>query len=238
MILRALLVLAAGYLLGTVPTGYLLVRWRTGGDVRQENSGRVGGTNVMRSAGFAAGLLTAIGDMAKAWLAVLLARWLLPEVAWAAVAAGLLAIIGHNYNLLLARRENGRLVLGGGAGGAPTVGAAVGLWAPSGLIIVPIAALILLLIGYASVATISVGLIATIIFAWRAVAGAGPAAYVLFGLGAEVLLLWSLRPNIRRLLAGQERLVGPRARRAERHLRAERRRNRETQSPSEHGATG
>jgi len=237
MVLRVLLVLAAGYFLGAVPTGYLLVRWRTGGDVRQENSGRVGGTNVMRSAGFAAGLMTAIGDMAKAWLAVVVARWLVPDLAWVHVVAGLLAILGHNYNLLLARREDGKLVLGGGAGGAPTVGAAVGLWAPSGLIIVPMAALVLLFIGYASVATMSVGLAATIIFAWRAAVGAGPSTYVLFGLGAEALLLWSLRPNIRRLLAGQERLIGPRARRAERRLRAEGEHPRESSSTTKHSPT-
>ncbi|MGA9533621.1 MAG: glycerol-3-phosphate acyltransferase [Anaerolineales bacterium] len=220
MALRVILALVGGYLLGCVPTGYLLVRWRTGGDVRQENSGRVGGTNVMRSAGFAAGLLTAIGDMAKAWVAVGLAQWLLPAVPLVHVGAGLLSIVGHNYNVLLARREDGRLVFGGGAGGAATVGAAIGLWAPAGLIIIPMAALVLLLRGYASVATMSVGLAAIAIFGWRGWAGMGPAAYVLFGVGAEILLLWSLRPNIRRLLAGQERVVGPRARRLEKRLRA------------------
>jgi glycerol-3-phosphate acyltransferase PlsY len=223
MPLRVILALVAGYLLGCIPTGYLLVRWRTGGDVREENSGRVGGTNVMRSAGFAAGLLTAIGDMAKAWLAVGLAQWLLPSVPFVHVAAGLLSIVGHNYNVMLIHRQQGRWLLGGGAGGAPTVGAAVGLWAPAGLIIVPLAALVLLLVGYASVATISVGLAAIAIFAWRGMAGTSPMPYVLLGVGAEIMLLWSLRPNIRRLLAGQERLIGLRARRAERRLEQARR---------------
>lgn len=230
MALRVMLTLVGGYLLGCVPTGYLLVRWRTGSDVREENSGRVGGTNVMRSAGFAAGLLTAIGDLAKGWLAVSLAQWLLPAVPIVHVIAGLLAIVGHNYNVLLARRQDGRLVFGGGAGGAPTVGGAVGLWAPAGLFIVPMAALVLLLIGYASVATISVGLAAIVTFAWRAWAGLGPLSYVWFGVGAEILLLWSLRPNIRRLLSGQERLIGPRAKRAERRLREARR----SHSPGAH----
>jgi glycerol-3-phosphate acyltransferase PlsY len=212
--------LAAAYLLGAFPTGYLLVRLRTGRDIRDENSGRVGGTNVMRSTGFAVGLTTAFADMAKSWLAVALARWLLPGLPLVHVCAGLLAIIGHNYNLLLIRRQGGRWRLNGGAGGAPTVGAAVGLWAPAGLVIVPLAALVLILTGYASIATMSVGLLALGILALRAWLGAGPWSYAWFGVGSEVLLLWSLRPNIRRLLAGHERMVGPRAGRREAKLRA------------------
>jgi glycerol-3-phosphate acyltransferase PlsY len=82
------------------------------------------------------------------------------------------------------------------------------------LFIVPIAALIWFGIGYASLATLSAALVAAVIFAIRAAAGSSPWAYVVYGLAAEVVLMWALRPNIRRLLNGTERMVGWRARRA------------------------
>src|SRR3989304_4876649 len=72
------LVLAIAYLIGSVPMGYILVRLFAGKDVREVGSGRTGGTNVMRAAGFGAGLLTAILDGLKAASSVWLAQRLLP----------------------------------------------------------------------------------------------------------------------------------------------------------------
>lgn len=207
-----LAILFIAYLLGSIPFGLLIVRLRTGKDIRQIESGRTGGTNVARAAGFWSGLATAILDLLKGAAAAWLARWLVPGNDWLAALAPLLAILGHNYSLFLAERAaSGQLRLRGGAGGAPAVGGALGLWAPSILIIIPLAVAILFGIGYASLATISVGVIATLIFAYRAWSGLSPWAYVLYGLLATAVLVWALRPNIARLLQGTERLVGWRA---------------------------
>jgi glycerol-3-phosphate acyltransferase PlsY len=73
-------------------------------------------------------------------------------------------------------------------------------------------ALILFGVGYASVATMSVALLSSLVFAYRAWIGASPWAYAVYGLLAEVVMIWALRPNIRRLIQGNERLVGWRAR--------------------------
>ena len=62
-------------------------------------------------------------------------------------------------------------------------------------------------LGIASVTTMAVALFATIIFAIRAVQGSMPWLYVLYGVLAELLLIWALRPNLQKLLAGQERVV-------------------------------
>jgi len=70
---------------------------------------------------------------------------------------------------------------------------------------------VLLLIGYASVATISVGVAATVVFLARAAVGAGPWGYVLFGPVVVLLLLVALKPNLERLHLGTERVVGLRA---------------------------
>lgn len=218
LIAKALFVLALAYLIGSIPFGLLVVRLRTGKDIRQVESGRTGGTNAMRAAGFWAGLTTAFLDIMKGALTVWLAQVALPGSPWVGVKqwvvilAPLLAVLGHNYSLfLLERKPEGGWRFRGGAGGAPTVGGAVGLWAPSLFIIIPIAALVFFLIGYASITTLSAALIATVVFAVRASMGLSPWTYVLYGLVAEIILVIALRPNIRRLLNGTERIVGLRA---------------------------
>jgi glycerol-3-phosphate acyltransferase PlsY len=196
------------YLIGSIPFGLLIVKLKTGKDIRQVESGRTGGTNALRAAGFWAGLLTALMDILKGAAVVWLARWLDPGDHLLHVIAPLAAILGHNHSIFLPDRdEQGRLVrLRGGAGGAPSVGGALGLWAPSVLIILPLGALVFFTFGYASITTLSVALFATLIFAVRAFLGQ-PWVDVLYGLAALLLLLWALRPNIRKLLAGKERVV-------------------------------
>lgn len=205
-------VILGSYLLGSVPLGFLIVKIMTGKDVRKVHSGRTGGTNVMRTAGFAAGLATAVGDVLKGACAVWIAKALTPDDAWLHAAAGILVILGHNYSIFLAERVDGRLKLRGGAGGAPSVGAAMGFWTPSVLIIVPIAVFMLFGVGYASLATITAALLEFGIFAVRAIWFQSPWEYVFFGLFAMTVLLWGLRPNIQRLLRGEERVIGWRAR--------------------------
>jgi len=211
--LLIILVVVASYLIGSIPSGVVIVKLVAGKDIRQVESGRTGGTNAFRAAGIWAGLGTALLDGLKGAVAVWLAKALLPADAWVHVLAGLAAILGHNYSVfILERDEQGRLRLRGGAGGAPTVGAAFGLWPVSILIIIPLGALVFYFIGYASVTTMSVPLFAALIFAYRAWNGFSPWEYVWFGILAEMILIWALRPNIRRLFNGTERLLGFRAR--------------------------
>jgi glycerol-3-phosphate acyltransferase PlsY len=205
-------VLVASYVLGAVPLGFLIVKIMTGKDVRKMHSGRTGGANVMRTAGYSAGLATGIGDILKGACAVWLAKAIAADDAWVHALAGIFVILGHNYSIFLAQRIEGKLKLRGGAGGAPSVGAAMGLWAPSILIIVPILVFMLFGVGYASLATLSVGLLEFGIFTVRAIWFQSQWEYILYGLFALAVLLWGLRPNIRRLLRGEERLIGWRAR--------------------------
>jgi acyl phosphate:glycerol-3-phosphate acyltransferase len=84
----------------------------------------------------------------------------------------------------------------------------MGLWSPAFFIIVPLGALVFFTLGYASVTTMSVALFAIILFAIRAALGIDPWIYVVYGIIAELLLIWALRPNIQKLMAGNERVVG------------------------------
>jgi len=185
----------------------LLVKMRTGKDLREIGSGRTGGTNAMRAAGYGIGLLTVLFDLLKASGAVWLARWM-GGGTWLEVLAPLCTILGHNYSIFLIHRgEDKKMRLHGGAGGTPTLGGAFGLWAPCLLYLLPMGALVFFGIGYASVATMSMGVFITVLFGVRAYLGLSPWQYLMYGVIAEGFLLWSLRPNIRRLLDGTERPV-------------------------------
>ena len=204
-------VVLLGYLLGSIPFGLIIVKLKTGKDIRQVESGRTGGTNAMRAAGFWAGVLTAFSDILKGTLAVWLASWLSPDNQWVHILTPIAAILGHNYSLYLPEfDENGRFKrLRGGAGGAPALGGAIGLWAPSVLIVLPLGALVFFTLGYASITTLSVAFFAILVFGIRLALGVPGAnwADVVYGLVAGALLTWALRPNIKKLFNGTERVV-------------------------------
>jgi glycerol-3-phosphate acyltransferase PlsY len=202
-------VLLLSYIIGAIPFGWLIVKLKTGQDIRVIESGRTGGTNAMRAAGFWAGILTALMDILKGATAVWIAKAILPDAHLLHALAPIAAIIGHNYSIFMPERsEQGRVVrLRGGAGGAPSVGGAFGLWGPSIFIIVPLGALVFFTLGIASITTMSVAFFAIVIFAIRAWLGLSSWLYVLYGVLAELLLIWALRPNLKKLFSGQERIV-------------------------------
>ena len=197
-----------GYILGSIPFGLLIVKLKTGKDLRTVESGRTGGTNAARAAGLGAGLLTALTDILKGAIAVWLVKAFDPTNDLIHILAPIGAILGHNYSIFLVERaENGKLKFRGGAGGATALGGAMGLWLPMFPIVFTIGALIWFTIGMASVVTLAVGLFVIIIFAVRASMGLLPSAYIWYGVIAELLLIWALRPNIQKLLAGNERVI-------------------------------
>jgi glycerol-3-phosphate acyltransferase PlsY len=202
-------VLLLAYVIGSIPFGWLIVKMKTGKDIRVIESGRTGGTNAMRAAGFWAGLLTAIMDILKGAVSVWIAKAILPDAHLLHALAPVAAIIGHNYSIFMPERNaQGRIVrLRGGAGGAPTVGGTFGLWGPSIFIVVPLGAVVFFTLGIASITTMSVAFFAIIIFVIRAWLGFAPWTDVLYGVLAEILLLWALRPNLQKLLSGKERIV-------------------------------
>jgi len=111
--LQPFITLVVGYLLGSIPFGYLIVSAKTGSDVRESGSGGTGATNVSRRAGKGAGIVTLLLDALKGVAAVLIARWLLNDPWWIG-AAGLAAILGHIFPVWLRFR--------GGKGVATAVG--------------------------------------------------------------------------------------------------------------------
>ena len=186
------------YLIGSFPTGYLAARFFKGVDPRQHGSGRTGGTNILRTAGKGAALTTVIGDLLKGLLAVLLARFWIGTQA-AEVVAGLAAVLGHNRSIFLGFR--------GGAGSMTNVGALLAM-APY---VVPFAAAAAFVSGKlsrtASLVSIAAAATSIVVLAVGYLLSFTPVAYLIYGVLAGVLILFELRPNLRRLSNGTERRV-------------------------------
>ncbi len=211
-IIHILLIMGFSYLVGSIPFGLIIGKITSGKDVRRFGSGRTGGTNVMRAAGLIPGVVTAVLDVLKGVASGWIAEWLAPGDPWLKVLAALFALWGAIHSVfLLEKDEHGVWRLRGGAGGATGLGGAISLWNPSVFFIVPVGFLIYLFVGYASVTTISVAISALVIFTIRAFVDNQPFQYILFGVAALATVLYALRPNLKRLRNGTERLVGLRA---------------------------
>lgn len=203
-----------GYLCGSIPFGYIYVRLFKGEDLRTIGSGRTGGTNSFRAAGLGVGVLTSLSDVLKGAAAVWLTTLLIgpalgPQLLpWAQATAGVLSVVGHNWSIFLK--------FGGGAGTGPNVGWSAAIWPW----IFPIAFLVmggmLYFVGMASVASLSMAAVTIIIFTARYLMGIDATlAYLMGSVASGLVVAWALRPNIRRVLNGTERLVGRRAKQRE-----------------------
>ena len=216
-ILYFLAAAALGYLCGSIPCGFIYVRLFKGEDLTKIGSGRTGGTNSFRAAGLGVGVLTSFSDVLKGAAAVWLTTRLLsaalgPDLLpWAQATAGVFAVIGHNWSIFLK--------FGGGAGTGPNVGWSAAIWRW----IFPIAFLVmggmLYFVGMASVASLSMAVVTIVIFAIRLAMGIDTTvAYLAGSIVAGLVVTWALRPNIRRVLNGTERLVGRRAKQREKEI--------------------
>jgi glycerol-3-phosphate acyltransferase PlsY len=181
-----------GYLLGSIPFGYLLVRIFHGEDIRRTGSGNIGATNVSRTS-LTLGVITLLFDASKGLAAVLLARFLFPGNITAAAAAALFAVVGHVYPAWLKFR--------GGKGVATGLGSFILLAPKSVVICVAIFLAIAALFRYVSLASmVAVALLPVLIFALSP----RTPEFELVALLAAVLILVQHRGNMGRLLSGVE----------------------------------
>lgn len=192
--------LIAAYLLGSLPIGYVVVWVARRIDIRAIGSGHTGGTNVLRVAGALPAILTVLGDLAKGYCAVALARHLAPDLALTASLAGLIAVVGHNWSVFLGFR--------GGVGTMTTGGAALALM-PVGIAAVGAIALgIVAARRYSSLGSLAVAALLPVADLVGILLGAWPAYTLIFTLGTGAMATWALRTNILRLRAGTERRIG------------------------------
>ncbi len=198
-----LLALLMAYLLGSIPTGFLLAKAVRGIDIREHGSGNTGATNVFRVMGKGAGITALAVDLIKGGLAVVLMRWLMASsafggttstqaAAWACVLAAALAVLGHSRSVWLG--------FTGGKSAATGLGVLLTLAWPVGL---GVAAVFGVALGISR--TVSVGSIAAavsaVVFMWLT---GQPAAYVWLAIAGGLYVVLRHRSNITRLLAGTE----------------------------------
>lgn len=190
----SLLFLPASYLLGAVPVGVLVSRRVAGVDVRAHGSGNTGTANVMRVAGWGAGLTVMLSDISKGALPVLAAGWFGLPPLWGAAGA-LAAVVGHNWSIFLRGR--------GGKGVATTAGAILVLAPEAALILYGIWIVLVLLTRYSSVGSLAALISGPILVRLMR----QPEEAYVFSLAAAALGIFRHRANIARLLQGKENKI-------------------------------
>jgi acyl phosphate:glycerol-3-phosphate acyltransferase len=196
------LFLALGYLLGSIPFGYLLTKAAGIGDVRDIGSGNIGATNVLRTGHKGLAAATLLLDALKGTVAVVIARNIGGTYAGlatdAALLAGLGAFLGHVFPVWLGFH--------GGKGVATYIGVLFGLNWIAGLAFCGVWLVVAVLTRYSSLSALVAALILP---AGLLSVGDTPAA-LLAGI-LTALLIYKHRANIRRLAAGEEPKIGARA---------------------------
>ena len=185
--------LLAAYLLGATPTAYLAGRLARGIDLREHGSRNLGATNVYRVLGWAWAIPVALIDIAKGAVPVaLFVRWAEPEP-WLAIAVGIAAVLGHMFSPYVGFK--------GGKGVATAAGMFVALAPLAVVIALPIWGLCLWLTGYVSLSSI---IAATTFPLLVRVTRPDAVATLWASVALAVLIVFSHRGNIRRLVAGTE----------------------------------
>ena len=168
-VLLGLGVIAIGYLLGSIPSAYIMARLRKGVDIRELGIGSMGAANVLRHVGVWEGIVVGLADIAKGAVAILVAQALGVSQPWL-LGAGFSALLGHNFPVFVGFR--------GGKGSATILGIFL-ILAPREIGIVFGIAAILFLITHNFAFAISVGFVFLPLLIW------------LFG-GSVTLIFYSL----------------------------------------------
>jgi len=188
------LLIAAAFLLGSIPWGLVLTRWVAGVDVRTVGSGNVGATNASRVLGRKWGVVVLVLDAGKGVVPVLLFPGLAGRagIEWMSVACGLAAVLGHVFSPFLRFK--------GGKGVATSIGAVATLAPTCALAIFAVFVIVLVASGYMSAASVA------------AAAALAPSAFVLhrtpeflaFAALVAAIVIARHRTNLGRIAAGSE----------------------------------
>jgi glycerol-3-phosphate acyltransferase PlsY len=195
-------VAAISYLLGSIPFGYLLLRFIRGEDVRSSGSGNIGATNVARRSP-ALGVVTLLLDAGKGVTAVLLAKHLFADQnqILLPILAAFLAVVGHMFPVWLKFR--------GGKGVATGFGSFALIAPKSILCMLGIFVIIVAISRYVSLGSVTAAA-ALPILAWSWHESADEQVLLLM-LAASILIIWKHRQNLSRLASGTETKLGARA---------------------------
>jgi len=211
---KLIFVIFIGYLLGSIPVGLLVARLQAKKDIRQFGSGKIGATNVLRTAGHKAAAMVLVGDILKGSMAVTLAGLIFGNqmlvignfglgTLIAQVLAALAAIAGHNWSIFMKFK--------GGRGVATYFGGLIALCPPAALIGGQVFLVSAGLTRYASIGSILGVTTAYIFLIPLIIIYKFPLEYLGYALIGGLVIIYMHRDNIVRLLAGTERKIGQKA---------------------------
>ena len=186
--LLGILSIIIGYLLGSIPTAYVVSRLRKGVDIRTIGSGNMGGANVMREIGTHEGVFVGLFDIAKGAGAILIAQALNVSELWI-LGTGFAAVVGHNFPVFAGFR--------GGWGSATTIGIFLVL-APRATLITLAVVAIPFFTSHNFAVAIIIGFALLPLFAWLL---EGSLSLVRYALAIDLFMLIRNLPDIRRVLA-------------------------------------
>ena len=197
-IILTLVMLVVAYFCGSIPSGFLIIKGLTGKDIRDYGSGNIGMANAYRVGGAIPALLVLLGDALKGALPVLFARGILDLPDLAIVLIGLAAIIGHDFPIFLRGH--------GGKGIATSLGVITALVPPVGLVAVIVWWIVILATRYASLASLIMLAVATIVIAIydSFFLDRHHPLFVFFIFALFAVAVYQHRANIQRLLEGRE----------------------------------
>ena len=195
-------IVLAGYFLGAIPFGVLVGRWRRGIDVSRYGSGSTGATNVLRTMGWQASAIVFLGDMLKSFIAVLLAQVISGSPSVEALA-GVAAVAGHCWSIYIGGK--------GGRGVTSTFGATLMLQPFVALGSLVVAAGVMAGTRFASLGSLCGVGFGTVAMAYLLASHAVPLGYLIFTIGAPLIVYIRHRENIDRLIRGRERKIGQKA---------------------------
>ncbi len=195
-LLHSLIFLLVSYLFGALPIGLMVGRMVKGIDVRDYGSGNIGASNVWRTMGPLWGIAVFLFDFCKGYFPTLLAGRIHDIGPWLPVAAGLAAIMGHNFSPFLKFK--------GGKGVATSLGVVYGLSPIAAAIGFAVWGLCLLVTRYISVSSMISAVVTSVVL----IVLNHDLPHVLFALLVSFFVIIKHRPNMARLKAGTEPKVG------------------------------
>ena len=214
IVAKFVLVAVIGYLMGAIPFALIISKRMAGIDISKHGSGNLGGTNVLRVLGFKAGALVMALDLAKAFVPVMLAKFIIGDDVlsiagltidwqWGQVITALMVMVGHSWSVYIKFR--------GGKGAAAYFGGWFAIW-PVGPVAALIGGVILIvtvwLSKYMSLGSIIGSLSILCLFMVLTLTDISPPIYLIYSLIAAALIVYQHRSNISRLQAGTENRMG------------------------------
>jgi len=211
IVAKFVFVAAIGYLMGAIPFALIISKRMAGIDISRHGSGNRGGTNVLRVLGFKAGALTMALDIVKAFVPVLLAKFIIGDSVlyiagfpfnwqWGQVITALMVMVGHNWSVYIRFR--------GGKGAAAYFGSWFAIFPVAALFGGAILIVTVLLSKYMSLGSILGSLSILCFFMVLTVVDVSPPVYLVYSVVAAALIIYQHRSNISRLQAGTESRMG------------------------------